>query len=139
MMAAGTASAQVTGRNFDHLTTGFELTGAHRLQACESCHVDAVFAGTPRVCAACHAQGSRVGATPKPSTHVDSTDACGACHTTSGWIPASRFDHEEARGNCATCHNGLGAQGKPASHVATNQDCGACHGKTAWNPARFDH
>ena len=30
-----TASAQVTGRNFDHLTTGYELTGAHRLQACE--------------------------------------------------------------------------------------------------------
>ena len=56
VLAGGTASAQVTGRNFDHLTTGFELTGAHRLQACESCHVDAVFAGTPRVCAACHAQ-----------------------------------------------------------------------------------
>ncbi len=65
LLAGGTASAQVTGRNFDHLTTGFELTGAHRLQACESCHVDAVFAGTPRVCAACHAQGSRIGATPK--------------------------------------------------------------------------
>ncbi len=39
LLAGGTASAQVTGRNFDHLTTGFELTGAHRLQACESCHV----------------------------------------------------------------------------------------------------
>ena len=94
LLACGAASAQVTGRNFDHLTTGFELTGAHRLQACESCHVDAVFAGTPRVCAACHAQGSRIGATPKPSTHVASTDVCGACHTTSAWIPASRFDHD---------------------------------------------
>ena len=75
LLAGGTASAQVTGRNFDHLTTGFELTGAHRLQACESCHVDAVFAGTPRVCAACHAQGSRIGATPKPSCLLYTSDA----------------------------------------------------------------
>ena len=112
LLAGGTASAQVTGRNFDHLTTGFELTGAHRLQACESCHVDAVFAGTPRVCAACHAQGSRIGATPKPSTHVASTDNCGACHTTSAWIPARRFDHLEARGDCATCHNGRAGAGQ---------------------------
>ena len=139
LLAAGTVSAQVTGRNFDHLTTGFELTGAHRLQACETCHVDAVFAGTPRVCAACHAQRSRIGATPKPSAHVASTDNCGACHTTSGWIPAGRFDHLEARGDCATCHDGLQAQGKPAGHLTTSQECSSCHSNTAWSPAKYNH
>ena len=28
---------------FDHLTTGFELTGRHLDTGCESCHVSAVF------------------------------------------------------------------------------------------------
>ena len=135
----GSAQAQVRNRTFDHLTTGFELTGAHQLEACESCHVDAVFAGTPRTCAGCHAPGSRIGATPKSAEHVRSTDNCAACHTTSAWVPATRFDHQEARGDCASCHDSVHAVGKPASHVATSQDCSSCHSSMAWSPARYDH
>ena len=67
-MLGSAALAQSPGSKFDHLTTGFELTGAHRLQPCESCHVDAVFKGTPRVCVTCHSPGSRIGATPKTPT-----------------------------------------------------------------------
>ena len=55
---------------FDHLTTGFELTGSHRDVACESCHTGAVFKGTPRSCVACHATGTRVGAMGKTSSHI---------------------------------------------------------------------
>ncbi len=36
---------------FDHLTTGFELDGVHRDLPCESCHLNAIFKGTPRDCA----------------------------------------------------------------------------------------
>ena len=43
---------------FDHLTTGFELDGVHRDLPCESCHLNAVFRGTPRDCATCHITGS---------------------------------------------------------------------------------
>ena len=48
VLAGGTVLAQGAGRQFDHVTTGYELTGSHRVQSCESCHVDAVFNGTPR-------------------------------------------------------------------------------------------
>jgi len=126
-------------RQFDHLTTGFELTGAHRAEACESCHVNAVFKGTPRACSGCHAQGSRVVATPKTASHVLSSENCEACHATMAWTPATRFNHEEVRGNCATCHNGVRETGKTSNHMATNFDCGACHLPFAWKPAKFDH
>ena len=35
---------------FDHLATGFELDGLHRDLPCESCHLNAIFKGTPRDC-----------------------------------------------------------------------------------------
>ena len=50
---------------FDHLTTGFELDGVHRDLPCESCHLNAVFNGTPRDCGTCHITGSPFNATPK--------------------------------------------------------------------------
>jgi hypothetical protein len=44
--------AQSAVRNFDHLKTGFALTGFHTNVRCESCHIKGVFKGTPRDCAA---------------------------------------------------------------------------------------
>jgi len=43
LAAPGLVQAAATRPTFDHLTTGFELTGQHRILACDSCHVDAVF------------------------------------------------------------------------------------------------
>src|SRR5207302_2786723 len=63
--------------NFDHLTTGFELTGQHRDLPCESCHVNAIFKGTPTDCGACHGIGTVVRATAKPRNHILSTDNAG--------------------------------------------------------------
>jgi hypothetical protein len=110
-LAAAPARGADPPPGFDHFTTGFELTGQHRLVPCESCHVDAVFRGTPRLCAGCHAAGSRVSATPKPAGHVISGPNCEQCHTTSAWTPA-RYDHSEVQGACATCHNGTQATGR---------------------------
>ena len=56
-------AAQIGPSKFDHLTTGYELLGAHLNVPCESCHVGAIFKGTPRDCASCHSQGSRITAT----------------------------------------------------------------------------
>ena len=135
VFAAGAGPAST----FDHLTTGYELTGAHRDVQCESCHVNAMFKGTPRECAACHSRGSLVGATAKPANHVMSTERCGECHTTTAYLPATHFDHAEVRGSCQSCHNNVRATGKPTNHVATGRDCNECHNTTAWRPARFDH
>ena len=135
----GDAFAQGGAPRFDHFTTGFELTGAHRDAPCESCHIDATFKGTPRECVGCHSPNSRVRATAKSATHVMSTQFCADCHTTVAWRPASRFDHSQVTGSCATCHNGVQATGKHPGHVQTSQDCGVCHRTTAWVPAGFVH
>src|ERR1700756_6059375 len=62
--AAADGAAPITVP-FDHLTTGFELDGVHRDLPCESCHLNAVFRGTPRDCGTCHITGSQYNATPK--------------------------------------------------------------------------
>src|ERR1700731_3953992 len=69
--AAGTPPITVA---FDHLSTGFELDGVHRDLPCESCHLNAVFKGTPRSCAMCHITGSVYNATPKTQTHIQSSN-----------------------------------------------------------------
>src|SRR5882762_10328267 len=74
LFAAPAAAVQRT--QFDHLTTGYELQGAHRDLSCEYCHQKGVFKGTPRNCVGCHAMGSRVGSTPRPANHISTQDDC---------------------------------------------------------------
>jgi predicted CXXCH cytochrome family protein len=125
---------------FDHLTTGFELDGVHRDLPCESCHLNAVFRGTPRDCGTCHIKGSLFNATPKNTTHIPSTNRCAACHNTISFRPDVHFDHAEVMGSCVSCHNGTIAQGEGPTHPATSQDCAACHTVLSWNPPKtVDH
>jgi hypothetical protein len=124
---------------FDHIQTGFNLTGAHILVRCETCHIQGVFRGTPRDCATCHMAGNRMGATAKPSQHVPTTTPCESCHRTTGWIPASYSHAGVAPGACMTCHNGSMATGKPSGHMLTTSSCDSCHRTTAWVPAGFNH
>src|ERR1700682_2248173 len=97
---------------FDHLSTGFELDGVHRDLPCESCHLNAIFKGTPRNCGVCHIAGSTFNATPKTATHIQSTNNCAACHDTTAFRHAIHFTHAEVLGSCVSCHNGTQAQGK---------------------------
>jgi len=131
-----------TPKNFDHLKTGFALTGAHVQARCESCHLNGLFKGTPRDCASCHVAGmgySR-GNVVRPVNHVPTSLACSECHNTRTYVGAT-FNHRGvAAGSCQTCHNGSMASGKPASHIQTTASCDSCHRTTAWVPAAgFDH
>lgn len=134
--------AQVPVRDFDHVKTGFPLTGAHAKERCESCHVNGVFKGTPRDCATCHAAGSLLSRTNivKPLRHFPTTQACDACHNTQTFTGA-RFTHGGVLpGSCQSCHNGSFATGKPAGHLQTQASCDSCHRTAAWVPATgFDH
>ncbi|MGB8326325.1 MAG: cytochrome c3 family protein [Steroidobacteraceae bacterium] len=127
------------GQNFDHLTTGFELIGRHRDLPCETCHVNAIFKGTPRDCASCHGVGTQVRAIAKSATHILSSNRCEACHTPIAFIPAVKFDHTEALGSCSTCHNGVQASGKGPTHIDTDLECNACHSTLGWAGAIFSH
>ena len=125
---------------FDHFATGFELDGVHRDLPCESCHLNAVFKGTPRQCGTCHITGSVYNATPKVQNHIQSTNNCAACHDTLSFRPYVHFDHANVLGTCASCHNGTIAQGEGPTHPATSQACEACHTVMSWNPPKtVDH
>ena len=138
--ALAVAAAPPITAPFDHLSTGFVLDGVHRDLPCESCHMDAVFKGTPRACGVCHVTGSRFNATPKTANHILTTNNCGACHDTTSFRPAVHFNHAEVLGACVSCHNGVLAQGEGKTHPATSQACEACHTVMSWNPPKtVDH
>jgi hypothetical protein len=136
--------------NFDHSTTGFPLTGQHKNAACNSCHTDGQFNGTPTNCFACHAQDDA----HSGQFGVD----CGSCHSTKGWAGAT-FNHNNTgfpltgRHNslaCNSCHANGVFQGTPTNCYACHAqddahggrfgtDCAACHSTKGWGNANFNH
>ncbi len=136
-------AAQQIGRDFNHMATGFPLSGGHAAAACESCHVGGVFKGTPRACDGCHAVGKRVVATPKNDKHIVTDAPCESCHfNTATWLGV-RYNHGSAvMGQCRTCHNGRQAPGKAASHTSgkkATESCDSCHRTFAWLPSSWNH
>ena len=89
---------------FNHDLSAFKLDGAHSKVACNDCHKNNVFKGTPTECAACHAN---------PAYHAGmfSGQTCVECHTTGAWRPASYngphtfpMNHGEGNNACSDCH-----------------------------------
>jgi hypothetical protein len=133
---------------FDHNLAAFKLEGEHAEAACEDCHQNGVYKGTPIDCYSCHAQedehGGRFG-----------TD-CGACHAPTDWDNAA-FDHSRSafpltgsheRVQCEKCHQAAQFAGLSSSCVSCHTDpafhlgvfglsCEACHSTTAWSPATY--
>ncbi len=141
LLAASPAGAASQRRvDFDHMRTGFPLTGAHAVAQCESCHVRGVFRGTPTQCASCHTPGSNIASTSKSSNHIPTTAQCSECHRSTTVWTGARFSHASAKpGECATCHDGKKAAGKSAGHITTMESCDTCHRTTKWSPASFNH
>ena len=134
------APAQQGRRAFDHLRTGFPLTGAHAATPCETCHAGGRMAGTPKQCEACHRPGSGIATTVMPPRHIRTVEPCVNCHRSAITWSGARFSHiGVAPGSCFSCHNGGGASGKPANHMATAAACDSCHRTSAWRPASFSH
>jgi len=136
------AMGQNAVRNFDHVKTGFPLTGVHASTPCEACHKNGVFQGTPRTCATCHVTGSNLAVSNvvRPFNHFQTPLPCSSCHTTSTFAGA-RYDHVGvAPSACASCHNSVVQPGKPFGHIVTDVSCSQCHTTKAWLPAiGMDH
>ncbi len=127
-LAQGAPAAGVSLSSFNHDTTGFIIRGAHLRERCESCHVQAIFRGTPGDCATCHRPG---GLSPgKPPSHIQTSSKCDSCHNQFVWSPSS-FRHQPdqgvMQGECLKCHNGFSAPGKPLVHPVTSASCDSCH------------
>ncbi|MDH5505699.1 MAG: cytochrome c3 family protein, partial [Anaerolineae bacterium] len=104
--------------NVDHSLTAFPLTGEHIEVACEECHIDGVFSGTPTDCASCHIAND--------IHNGQFGTGCASCHITDGW-QFNTFDHVQANAtNCAACH----LPDRPANHFGGQ--CSACHNTTTW-------
>ena len=129
--SAGPASAASTtggGKNFDHMTTGFPLTGQHSTIRCEDCHVRGIFKGLPAQCAACHTPGALVTAVMIPNNHIPVFQPCDTCHTTASFYGAHFVHSDVAIGTCNQCHNGVFAKGTSANHIPIgNASCDNCH------------
>src|SRR3990167_2584642 len=99
---------------FDHVRTGFPLTGAHVTLPCENCHTQGTFKGTPKNCESCHTRGSRVQTTTfKGPNHVVTAQPCNQCHSSTTSWSVARFSHVGVIPNqCGQCHNGKTAMGK---------------------------
>lgn len=104
---------------FDH-DVFFRIEGAHTRAECNDCHINEVYAGTPRTCIGCH-QIDRDQARP---THVRFSNTCTECHTQSAFTPATHrhrqfiVPHEGVR-QCGDCHTD--------QNDYRNVGCTSCH------------
>ena len=128
---------------FDHSTSRFQLTGAHRGVACLDCHRSRTlqptlrnmdFRDAPKECAGCHED-------PHADQFAARTDVkgCASCHRAAQWKPAD-FDHDTRTPfpligahrtvACSGCHTRTRPQnGKVALvYAPTPRECKACHG-----------
>ena len=146
-LLAQAETVPVTGSvPFNHTQTGFVLRDIHTTLKCEQCHVGGVFKGTPKECAGCHTIGSRVGATPKPINHVQTTFSCDTCHVSPTSFLVKSFQHFGIVNGCATCHSDTANQSigvvkiNRATHITTFMPCENCHINTStFLSARMDH
>ena len=109
---------------FDHNLSAFKLDGAHAAVACEKCHVNNVFKGTPMECAACHQD---------PAFHqgLFAGMSCAKCHNTAGWSPAKfGLPHPEptngGEGGTGIHHGNATCQDCHTVNLMT-ATCTACH------------
>lgn len=134
---------------FDHAVIGFTLEGSHAQVACEGCHTNRRWAGTPRDCFSCHADDDF-------HSGGFGTD-CGACHRPTSWADWT-FNHNRssfpltgahASVACVSCHTGGGFRGTPSACAACHSEpavhaglfgtnCAACHSTSAWMPASYN-
>jgi hypothetical protein len=101
--------------SFDHNKTQFPIRGAHEAVACNTCHINNRFRGTPIQCFACHQKEYNATSDPAHYAAGFSTD-CAICHRALTWKPAALFPHNRfpiASGNrhspgvwssCSDCH-----------------------------------
>ncbi len=160
----GSDAVRWTGVTVDHST--FPLRGNHQTAACTDCHINGVYAGTPRECVGCHLDDYNATQDPNHQQAGYSTD-CESCHGSDAvrWTGATvnhstfplKGSHQTAA--CTDCHiNGVYA-GTPRECVGCHQDdynatqnpnhqqagystdCERCHGSDAvrWTGATVDH
>lgn len=151
--------------SFDHLKTGFPLTGAHVAVACAQCHANNNYTSLSPDCYSCHKADFNGTNSPNHASAGFPTN-CTVCHTTVSWASGS-FNHATYTGygltgmhasltctqchlngnytntpvDCYSCHKEDFTGTKNPNHVTTGfpTDCSICHTTSGWSPSSFDH
>ncbi len=135
---------------FDHNLSSFKLEGGHAEAACEDCHANGVYKGTPSDCYSCHQRNDEHGG--RFGTN------CAACHNPNSWEDATvnhdlfafKLEGKHAQVECKSCHVNRVYKGTPSDCYSCHQkddahngqfgtDCAACHTANNWDEASFDH
>lgn len=127
-------------KNLDHDLTGYQLEGKHDIIDCRECHVSEnisdpeirrrkdTFLGLDQECLSCH-----------DDFHQQTLSSdCMTCHSMDGFVPASKFDHNESeyplKGkhvevDCKECHKETTRNGKDFQEFSdlSFADCSSCH------------
>ncbi|NJC98454.1 MAG: hypothetical protein FIB03_19335 [Anaerolineae bacterium] len=115
---------------FDHNLSAFKLEGEHAEVACEACHQNRVYKGTPMDCYSCHRQDDdhegRFG-----------TD-CAACHMPTDWENAT-FDHNLSNFPLTGGHIGVACERchQNAQFAGLSTACVSCHADPVFHAGMF--
>lgn len=119
------AQFETPNRSFHNATT-FRLEGKHLTLACEACHLNNQYSGTPKTCYECHWVRRK---DDRYQTRLGSQ--CEQCHRPTSWT-AVRWDHAGQAGvplngahrqvACESCHRG-------AVFTGVSVSCVDCHQK----------
>jgi hypothetical protein len=115
---------------FDHNLSAFKLQGEHAEVACESCHQNNVFKGTPTDCYSCHQQDD-------DHNGQFGTD-CSTCHNPSSWDNVD-FDHNRSNFPLTGGHAGLACERchSNGQFKGISTECASCHGDPVFHAGMF--
>jgi len=108
---------------FNHDSTGFTLTGQHKILKCKSCHPKLVFTKKTSECTSCHTDVHR----------SELGQNCLRCHNMNSWIISDiKERHQQSRfplfgkhaiANCESCHE----RASTHKYAGTPITCISCH------------
>ena len=160
----GSSAINWTSATFNHVTTGFTLTGAHINLQCAQCHTNNNYNLTSGACINCHLTDFNNTNNPPHKASGFAQD-CSGCHTTTSWDGAT-FNHAttgyplvglhvvqpcaacHVNNNynltstaCWSCHQADYNSANSPPHKGFSQDCTTCHGAAIlnWTNSTFDH
>ena len=119
-----------TPAKFDHNLAAFKLEGEHQEVACNACHQNRVYKGTPTDCYSCH---------QKDDEHKGQYGKdCSACHNPSSWENVD-FDHNRSKFPLTGGHAGVACERCHASgqFSGLSTACASCHGDPAFHAGIF--
>jgi hypothetical protein len=119
-----------TPAKFDHNLAAFKLEGRHTEVACDACHTNKQFKGTPTDCYSCHQQDD--------NHNGQFGKDCSACHDPSSWDHVN-FDHNKSKFPLTGAHTSLACEKchSAGQFTGLSTACSSCHNDPVFHAGMF--